>query len=179
MRFYKSHFDQMLKLYDITDQGRQSHLLGKTAPLGSDACADGTSTNQCGVPISIYPQYMPAIYDTFSSRWLLMKINANAVRTLEEGPTAVIGTFATLPRNARSFTYYRNAVGSVRKIFYCGHSDGLLYQYDLNTATDAAIPWPATSVRCNGYSIEYDALNNRLFFPVTQDKLSAIAEFSL
>ena len=60
---------------------------------------------------------------------------------------------------------------------YCAIADGRIYKYDLNTATETALPWPIAGRRCIGRAMTYSAARSSLLFAYSQNNLAGVAEY--
>lgn len=167
----------MLKFYDTTDSGRQSHLAGVTGagPGYWALCADGSTLSTCGMTGS--PGFGTFFYDSLGTRWLFNAKDDTRVRTMVTGGT--IGTLATLAAAPTAFAYHRNAGLTTNIIYYCRASDGVLVKKDLVAATETALTWTVPGLQCRSRSLIYDSGRNSLIFPYTQNSLHGVVEYLL
>lgn len=164
--------DSFIKLYDKST-GVQTHAGGVAGVASTVFCANGTPLSTCAVPQQV-PSYMAgAIWDGFSSRWLVKEIGNAPIRSLTIGGN--IAAFFTPPRIASSFDYRRSADLTTNTLYYC--ASGRIYKYNINTTTETALTWPISTMSCQGTRIKYDSTRDSIIFPYLQNGLYGVAEY--
>ncbi|MCA2960401.1 MAG: hypothetical protein IOD12_09120 [Silvanigrellales bacterium] len=165
----------------LASNGTQSHVAGVSGAAGSNFCtANGTvETSACAVPA--FPlQHSDASFDPFDNRWIVMKRSTNKILALNTGAGTTgtkVTTLLSLPRNATSFSYRRDAALTTNIVYYCG-TDGVMYKYDLNaTPNETILGFPNSTFVCDGYSLSYIPSRNSLLFPFKNNGLYGIAEY--
>lgn len=78
---------------------------------------------------------------------------------------------------------YQWASGNINYIYYCG-ADGLLYRYKVADATVKNCPFPTSSTganmfTCAGRTLLWDATKTNLIFPISQNGITAIAQYNV
>jgi hypothetical protein len=158
-----------LKTYAVSD-GTQSALAGQSGVVGDmENCADGTALSAC--PLITNHNYLSrAHWDATNSRWLVHQVDTTRIRTMAAGGN--YGTFVTLPRGFKAFTYVVKA--TVPYVYYC--SAGRMYKYNLNTSTETTLFWPSSTISCQGFSLVWHPTRQSIIFAIKQNGLGAIAE---
>ncbi len=137
-------------------------------------CADGTSLSTCtSNAISSYG----AGYDSVNSLWLLLSPDAKTIRTIGTGETGTVQTATVFSNTANYFIFKRfPSYNADQYFYYCNSSNGRIYIRNATTATEAALNWPISSVRCSGNEMVYDSNVDAIIFPFTQNGLNGVAE---
>ena len=155
------------KLYDLSDQLRQGHLLGTVTTAAASSCANGTNADACTLASSW--TYRPEIaYNSSTGEYLVPDPPTQSIYR--------IGTQKNLFVNlGKTFRGVAIDLPSQR-IYHCS-TDGTHYRpyvYKIDTNENIPIPgWPS-GYHCSGESLLIDGsgASRRLIFPVTKNGVS-------
>ncbi|OQW50447.1 MAG: hypothetical protein A4S09_01240 [Proteobacteria bacterium SG_bin7] len=164
--------DTFLKLYDKST-GVQTHVAGVTGVATATFCTNGSLLSTCNVPIQSASYMVGAVWDAFSSRWLVKDVSNAPIRSLTVGGN--MATFFTPPRNSSAFDYRRSADLTTNTLYYC--ASGRLYKYNINTTAETALTWPISTMSCTGIRIKYDSTRDSIIFSYSQNGLYGMAEY--
>lgn len=151
--------------------GINNIALGPVTSGTNFICASGTALGSCAVYTSASPNVMAA-WDTVNSKWLVLNSDRLTLLSFARGDSTIT-TATTLPRTARSIQFL--AVASTRYLYYCS-STGFIYLRNLGTGTEVQLPWPVSSISCQGNTLAYDATAHSLIFPFKQNGLYGVGE---
>jgi hypothetical protein len=174
------HYGNALKLYNSQNDYTQTHLLGNGTAASVERFSVNTRNDLTEVPTAFNSNISLASFDAVNNNeWLVGRTGTRTIIKIKEGEGQITQLFAELPRNFYSMTVVSglDSATSIKKqiIYYCA-TDGRLYSYDSASKVETALSWPHSSIKCSGYTIKFDAAQNRLIFPITQNGLSALAQ---
>lgn len=174
--------DFMLKIHDVTDGYRQSHLAGtndvtETFNGGNwSMCATPALAATCKV-LYYSGWYMNTFWDQANGRWILAATEGMERRVYSMVPGGNVEQISYLARNIDNGAIHINQAG-VDYLYYC--TGGRIYKHNLDSNTDLGVmPWPVTNMSCRGMTLDYDPTNNSIIFPFEQNGLMGVAEYFL
>ncbi len=169
-------WDGMIKSFDV-NTGSILHIAGVDGASTNVACAAGSATATCRIPVASGQVAGNQTYDDFNGRWLLPRQSwpYRVIRAFNP-PNGNVEDIATLPMDFKSIAYRR--VGGDDVLYYCAASDGLIRRFVIGAASQDNNPlaWPVASMRCAGNRMFYYAARNSLVFPYEQFGLHGVAE---
>jgi large repetitive protein len=173
-------YGNALKLYNSQNDYTQTHLLGNGTTASVERFSVNTGNELTEVPTAFNSNISLASFDSVNnSEWFVGRTDTRTIIKIKEGEGQITQLFAELPRNFYSMTVVSglDSSTSIKKqiIYYCA-TDGRLYSYDAASKVETKITWPHSSIKCSGYTVKFDAAQNRLIFPITQNGLSALAQ---
>lgn len=166
-----------IKSYDMDDSYRQGHVAGKANyDCGTTTPAIGTDLTTQYVGIGDYSKFRYFVDPSDSiSKYFYAKVQNNKIYKTDN--FGAVQEFVTLNKTINSFTYAMKADGL--NLYYCS-VDGSLYKYIYNTSTVVQLTWKSTTTKCvASRNIIYNQERNSLIFPIEQNLLFGIAEYSL
>ena len=167
--------DAALKGYDLTSNV-QSHILGSLLPTGSTLCTDGTSIDGCAFttsPSASTGNYNKLTHDPTLGAYLFPF--ATRVRLVPEN-TGNISTLFDLGRSIKSIVSYR--VAGRLNVIAC-EEGGKLYLWEEGGSVATQLPWPSSSITCEGTGLVHVPTRNSIIFTFKQNNLTGIAEYRL
>ncbi len=176
--------DSMLKLYDRSDNFKQSHMMGVTGwPSDNNTrrfctgAQTSTTASTCEVPAS-YDTLSNIDYDSTDDKWIIAIAIGGTGRDVYyyHEDTDNIQRVAYLAQAIENW-YEHVRYGGVEKLYYCS-SSGIIRVHNLDTDTDEGhLSWPMSNMKCVGRKAAYNSVNHSIVFPFEQNGLYGIAEY--
>ena len=161
--------------YFTTSTGVQSSFAGKNAPdvpIGP-MCDVGTAVNDCNIPRGT--DFKSLTYDPFDDRWIV-GVNGYGIRTLKS-----TGTLDNYYNISTYKAFAINKAADREYFYYCDTNvtPNRIRKVDMkaNPVTTTLLPWPVTSIACDGYNMIYSSSRNSLFFIFKQNGLNGVIEY--
>lgn len=151
--------------------GTQDHLVGKAGASTTAICAHNTSVTNCTLPAG--DELTNFTHDSTNNRWIFAQKAYSRIVAIPDSGVGNLVELATVPRAVQSLTHHNN------KLYYCGRSNGRIYQWDLASPGEVALPWAISTLQCTGNTLLYSSSRNSLIFAYKQDDLYGIAEYAL
>jgi len=157
------------KLFDMTDNFKQSHLAGQSEDLNTTPVFSvGTAVTNSAAPLG--PSHTRGYWDADTNTWYFGSFS-QGLRALPVGGT--ITQAFILPRSFSSWTMIKNS-SNEWVIYYC--SNGKIYKYNpLSIPNETALNAPVSSITCTGKAM-FRSSRNSIVFPYSQNGLIGIAE---
>lgn len=171
--------DYMIKLHNITDSFRQSHLAGIMGyPANIRATCDATTaTSAATCQMPYWDTFFHLQWDSVNGRWITAIVNGGSERDIYEFKAGLIKKIGTTATNIDNSFVYANVDGT-DYFFYC--NGGRIRKYNLSTKVDeGALPWSMSNLYCRGKTMDYNATNRSVIFPFEQNGLFGVGEFFL
>ena len=160
------------KMYDATDQYRQSHFLG-TSLYGTSVTPGSLLADQSMSPTNI--EFFQDPNDGFN-KFFFGRLGSSYIYTGELGGN--LESFVDLGNGIYSYAYRND--GDLR-FYYCSTGSNQLYEYNYTTGIKTHLSWNSPSLICDSkaQNIIFNSERNSIIFQGIENGFGVIAEYSL
>lgn len=163
-----------MKFYN-SSTGVQSHFAGNIT-YSDTFPADGTDMSTNGG----FPHYSftRAYWDATNTRWIMSTSGGIRIVSIPMAG-AVAGNISTLTTTVRISLAYTYRLESGNQILYYCASDGKIYRRNITLASEAALTWPSSTIKCKGRAMNLNTNLNMLEFIFEQNGLYGIGQYDI
>lgn len=163
-----------LKTYDTSDLYRQAHFMGTGTCAGGITNGGLLANNVVNTTNITNIEYFQDPVDS-TNKFFLGQTGGAGIYAATAGGN--ISLYASLSHAMNSFTHNFTANGLT--FYYCSTA-GYLYKRVMSTGQTVQLPWLSPTIRCKASkTIIYNSDRNSLIFPIVQNGLDGVAEYSL
>ena len=163
-----------LKSFDASDLYRQAHFMGTGTCAGGITNGGLLANNVVSTTNITNIEYFQDPVDS-TNKYFLGQMGGTGIYAATAGGN--INVYAGLAHSMNSFTHNFTADGLT--FYYCS-TTGYLYKRVMSTGQTVQLPWLSPTIKCKASNtIIYNSDRNSLIFPITQNGLDSVAEYSL